>query len=113
LTKAPDKGGDMYLALTSTQSEHDVWLIDSGAHFHMTPHKDWFYEYEIYKGGDVFSGNDLTTQIVGQGRVQMMLQDGRSRTLPCVLHILVLERNLIFVKKMSDVGVHTLFQNDT
>jgi predicted Na+-dependent transporter len=32
-----DKGGDVYLASTSTQSDHDVWLIDSGASFHMTP----------------------------------------------------------------------------
>jgi hypothetical protein len=30
-----------------------------------------------------------------------------------VLHILVLERNLIYVNKMSDAGVHTLFQKDS
>jgi hypothetical protein len=29
-----------------------------------------------------------------------------------VLHISGLERNLIFVSKMSDVGVHTLFKKD-
>jgi hypothetical protein len=26
----PHKGGDVYLASTSTQSNKDVWLIDSG-----------------------------------------------------------------------------------
>jgi hypothetical protein len=36
-----------------------------------------------------------------------------SRTLPGVLHILCLEINLIFVNKMSDAGVHTLFYNDS
>jgi hypothetical protein len=41
-TEALDKGGDMYLASTSTQSEHDVWLIDSGASFSMTSHREWF-----------------------------------------------------------------------
>jgi hypothetical protein len=35
----PDKGGDVYLASTDTQSDQDVWLIDSGASYHMTPHK--------------------------------------------------------------------------
>jgi hypothetical protein len=30
-----------------------------------------------------------------------------------VLHIPGLERNLIFVSKMSDAGVHTLFQKDS
>jgi hypothetical protein len=65
----PDKGGDVYLASTSTQSDQDVWLIDSGASYHMTPHREWFCEYERYEGGDVFLGDDSTTKIVGQGRV--------------------------------------------
>ena len=43
----------------------------------------------------------------------MILQDGKKRTLPSVLHILVLERNLISIRKMSDAGVHTLFQKDS
>ena len=36
----------MYLASTSTHSERYFWLIDSGASFHMTPHKEWFSKYE-------------------------------------------------------------------
>jgi hypothetical protein len=60
----------------------------------------------------VFLGDDSTTKIVGRGRVRLILQDGRSRTLLGVLHIQGLERNLIYVSKMSDVGVHTLFQKD-
>jgi hypothetical protein len=42
----------------------------------------------------------------------MILHDGRSRTLPSVLHILGLERNLIFVRKMSDAWVHTISHKD-
>jgi hypothetical protein len=56
----------VYLVSTSTQSDQDVWLIDSGASFHMTPHREWFYEYERYEGGDVFLGDDSTTKIVGR-----------------------------------------------
>jgi hypothetical protein len=41
-----DKGGDVYLASTSRQSDQDVWLIDSGASYHMAPHREWFCEYE-------------------------------------------------------------------
>ena len=75
----------------------------------MTPHKEWLYEYERYDGGDVFLGDDSKTRIVEQGRVRLKLKDGRKRTLPGVLHILGLARNLIYVSKMSDAGVHTLF----
>jgi hypothetical protein len=79
----------------------------------MTPHREWFCKYECYDGGDVFLGDELTTKIVERGRVRLILQDGRKITLPGVLHILGLARNLICVSKMSDAGVHTLFQKDS
>jgi hypothetical protein len=31
----------------------------------MKPHKEWFYEYARYYGGDVFLGNESTTRIFG------------------------------------------------
>jgi hypothetical protein len=108
-----EKGGDVYLASTSTHSDQYVWLIDSGASYHMTPHKEWFYEYEQYDGGDLFLEDDSTTKFVGQGRVCLTLQNGRKITLLGVLHIMGLERNLIYVNKMSDACVHTLFQKDS
>jgi hypothetical protein len=48
-----DEGGDVYLASSSTHAYHEAWLVDLGASFHMTTHKEWFYEYERYDGGDV------------------------------------------------------------
>jgi hypothetical protein len=65
----PNKGGDVYLVSTSTQSNQDVWLIELGASYHMTPHREWFCEYEQYEGGDVFLGDDLTTKNVRRGRL--------------------------------------------
>ena len=53
-----EEGGDVYLEYTSTHVDCDVWLIDLGASYHMTPHKEWFSEYEKYDGGDVFLGDD-------------------------------------------------------
>ena len=49
-----EEGGDVYLTYTGTHADCDVWLIDSSASYHMTPHMEWFYEYEKYDGGDVF-----------------------------------------------------------
>jgi len=63
--KASTEGRDVYLASTTTQLDCDAWLIDSSAFFHMTPHKEWFCEYERFDGGDVFLGDVLTTKIVG------------------------------------------------
>lgn len=68
---------------------------------------EWFYEYEKYNGGD-----DLTTKIIGHGRVKLLLKYGRIKTLPSVLHIPDLAGNLIVINKMSDASVQTLFEKD-
>ena len=93
----------MYLASSSTHVDHEAWLIDSGASFHFTPHREWFYEYEKYDGGDVFLGDDRKARISGRGKVKLKLQGGRVRTLSGVLHIPALARNLISVCKFNEV----------
>jgi hypothetical protein len=103
----------VHLASSSTHAYHEAWLVESGASFHMTPHKEWFCEYERYDGGNVFLGDDSTTRIIGRGKVKLRLIDGRIRTLPGVFHIPCLARNLIFVRKMDDVGVKTIFEKET
>jgi hypothetical protein len=98
---------------TSTHADCDVWLINLGASYHMTPHREWFSEYEKYDGGDVFLGDDLTTKILGRGRVKLLLKEERIITLHGVLHIPNLSRILIFVNKMEYVGVDTIFGKGT
>ena len=103
----------MYLASSSnTHVDYELWLIDSGASFHFTPHREWFCKYEKYDGGDVFLGDDKKARIIGRGKVKLKLQGGRIRTLPGVLHIPALARNLISVRKMDDTGVKTVFVKD-
>eukprot|EP00253_Pinus_taeda_P013111 PITA_13111 len=82
-----DEGGDVYLASSSTHVDHEAWLIDSG--------------------------DDRKARIIGRGKVKLKLQGGRVRTLPGVLHIPALARNLISVSKLDDAGVKTVFEKDT
>ena len=103
----------MYLDSSSTHVDHEAWLIDSGASFHFTPHIEWFCEYEKYDGGDFLLGDDRKARIIGHGRVKLKLQGGRVITLPGVLHIPALAKNLIFVSKLDDTGVKMLFEKDT
>jgi hypothetical protein len=63
--------------------------------------------------GNVFLGDDSTTIIIGQGKFKLRLIDGRIRTMPCVLHIPGLAINLIYVHKMDDAGVKTIFEKET
>jgi hypothetical protein len=43
----------------------------------------------------------------------LRLIDGRIRTIPGVLHIPRMARNLISVRKMDDAGVKTIFEKET
>eukprot|EP00253_Pinus_taeda_P011245 PITA_11245 len=108
-----DEGGDVYLASSSTHIDHEAWLIDSGASFHFTLHRKWLCECEKYDGGDVFLGDDRKARIVDRGKVKLKLQGGRVRTLPGVLHIPALAKNLISVSKLDDAGVKTVFKKNT
>ena len=69
----------------------------------MTPHREWFSKYEKYNR-NVFLGDDSPKKIMGRGRVKLLLNDRRIRTLPSVLHIPGLARNLISISKMVDAG---------
>ena len=75
----------------------------------MNPHREWLYEYERYNG-NVFLGDESQTRIIGHGRVKLLLNYGRITTLPYVLHIPGLARNLIFVSKMGDAIVRIEFE---
>eukprot|EP00253_Pinus_taeda_P005611 PITA_05611 len=108
-----NEGGDVYLASSSTYVDHEAWLIELGASFHFTPHREWFCEYEKYDGVDVFLGDEKKARIIGHGKVKLKLQGGRVRTLLGVLHIPALARNLNYVSKLDDVGVKTVFEKDT
>jgi hypothetical protein len=79
----------------------------------MTPYRDWFCEYGKYNGGDVFLIYDLISKIIGSGTITLFLNDVRIRTLLRVFHIPKLDRNMVSISKMSDVGVHIMFGKET
>ena len=37
--KTSKEGGDVYLASSRTNADHEAWLVDSCASFHMNPQK--------------------------------------------------------------------------
>jgi hypothetical protein len=107
------EGGDVYLDSSRKHADHEAWLVESGASFHMTPHREWFYEYERYDAGNFFLGDDSTTRIIGQGKVKLRLIDRRIRKFLGVLHIPGLVKILIYVSKMDDAGIKTIFEMET
>ena len=52
---------------------HDS-ILDSGASFHVTPHKEWFTNYDAKRIDRVCLGNDYVCEIMGLGDVQLKFQ---------------------------------------
>nr|GEX21788.1 retrovirus-related Pol polyprotein from transposon TNT 1-94 [Tanacetum cinerariifolium] len=57
----------------------DVWLVNTGATFHMTARREWFHQYKpISEGRSVYSCNDHELKIIGIGSIMVKIHDGRS-----------------------------------
>eukprot|EP00253_Pinus_taeda_P034905 PITA_34905 len=91
-----------------------VWYLNSGVSFHMTGDKNLFsaLEEKDLKMHIEMGDDRRKVRIVGRGKVKLKLQGGRARTLPGVLHIPALAKNLISTTKLDDAGVKTVFKKD-
>ena len=81
--------------LLSLESVDDSWVLDFGASFHATPHRDYFINYVQGDFGLVYLGDNEPCQIIGKGKVRIKLQNGNHWLLHEVSHDPKLSRNLI------------------
>ncbi|KAE8715084.1 1-phosphatidylinositol-3-phosphate 5-kinase FAB1B [Hibiscus syriacus] len=79
----------------SSIHKHDIWLIDSGATYHMTSRREWFHHYEPVSGGSVYSCNDHALEIVGVGTIKLKMYDGTIKVVRDVRHVKGLKKNLL------------------
>ncbi|KAE8679209.1 Retrovirus-related Pol polyprotein from transposon TNT 1-94 [Hibiscus syriacus] len=73
----------------------DIWLIDSGATYHMTSRREWFHHYEPVSGGSVYSCNDHALEIIGVGTIKLKMYDGTIKVVRDVRHVKGLKKNLL------------------
>ncbi|KAE8655608.1 F-box family protein, putative isoform 2 [Hibiscus syriacus] len=84
--------GDALCCEASTTVEgrkrfEDIWLINSGATYHMTSRREWFHHYEPVSGGSVYSCNDHALEIVGVGTIKLKMHDGTIKVVRDVRHV--------------------------
>ena len=91
-------------ACSAVNLSNDVWIMDSGASYHMCPNREWFTTYEPLNGGSVLMGNDAVCKVVGIGTVRIKCHDKAVRTLTEVRHIPDLKRNLISLSSLDSIG---------
>ena len=75
-------------------SKNQNWIIDFGASFHVTPHKDWFSTY-TKTHGTIKVGDAYELEINGIGDIKLMLHNGTEFMLQNVKHVPQLSKSLI------------------
>ena len=58
------------IALVADEHTHhsDVWVLDSGAYYHICPRREWFTTYEQIDGGSISMANSSVCKMVGTAR---------------------------------------------
>ena len=62
------------------------WIIDSGASFHVTPHREWFSSYAVTHG-TIKLGDSYKLDIQGIGDVKLAMSNGMEFVLHNVRHV--------------------------
>ena len=63
-----------------------TWILDLGASFHVTPHREWFSRYEETVG-TVTLGDSYQCDIVGIGDITMAFSNGSCMVIENVRHV--------------------------
>jgi len=81
----------------------DSWIVDSGASCHMTPHREWFVDYEPYAVPvNVANGNQVLS--AGRGTIGTLVESKwNNLRLINVLYVSSFNRNLFSTRKWSKV----------
>jgi len=109
-------GNGMYVseALHSTcVSLENEWILDTSCTYHMTHKRDWFEELSENAGGSVRMGNKTTSKVRGIGSVRIKNEDGSTVLLTNVRYIPDMDRNLLSMGTLEDLGCSFESKNGT
>ncbi|GJV24694.1 retrovirus-related pol polyprotein from transposon TNT 1-94 [Tanacetum coccineum] len=101
--------GDLLMAVS--EERFLEWIMDSGGSFHMTPRRDFLFDFKEFNGGTVLLGNNRACAIKGTGKVRVQMKDGSSFVLENVRYIPELKRNLISLGTLDREGYTVKLQN--
>ena len=85
------------------------WVIDSGASYHITPHREMFESYASGDFGKVKMANHVMTKAVGIGNVVLVSDTGYKLVLRDVRHVPDIRLNIICASKLDDEGYENYF----
>ncbi|GKD82709.1 retrovirus-related pol polyprotein from transposon TNT 1-94 [Tanacetum coccineum] len=101
--------GDLLMAVS--EERFLEWIMDSGGSFHMTPRRDFLFDFKEFNGGTVLLGDNRACAIMGIRKVRVQMRDSSSFVLENVRYIPKLKRNLISLGTLDREGYTVKLQN--
>ncbi|GJY45241.1 retrovirus-related pol polyprotein from transposon TNT 1-94 [Tanacetum coccineum] len=101
--------GDLFMAVS--EERFLEWIMDSGGSFHITPRRDFLFDFKEFNGGTVLLDSNRACAIMGIGKVRVQMKDGSSFVLENVHYIPELKRNLISLGTLDREGYTVKLQN--
>ena len=95
---------DLALVADAHKHHRDVWILDTGASYHICPRREWFSTYEQIDGGIISMANESASKVVGIGSIKIRTHDGKFCTLNDVRHAPHMAKNLISLGLLDSKG---------
>ncbi|KAJ4720195.1 Retrovirus-related Pol polyprotein from transposon TNT 1-94 [Melia azedarach] len=95
---------DIALVADEHMDHNDVWIMDSGASYHICLRREWFTTYEQVDGGNISMANSSVCKAVGIGSIKIRTHDGKFCTLNDVRHVPLMTKNLISLSMLDNKG---------
>ena len=102
---------DDALLIQEDKGSKEEWVLDSGCSHHICARREWFSSYKECEGKMVVLPNGKRVKVAGIGEVTMKLHNGRVRKLAQVRYVPELNRNLISLGKLVDLGHTVIMKN--
>ena len=102
---------DDALLVQEDKGSKEEWILDSGCSHHICARREWFSSYKDCEGKMIALPNGKTIKVTGVGEITMKLHNGRIRKLAQVRYVPELNRNLISLGKLVDLGCTVMMKN--
>ncbi|MCO5609606.1 hypothetical protein L7F22_063836 [Adiantum nelumboides] len=90
-----------------------IWYFDSGASRHITSRKDLFCSLDAALAGKkVTCANNASYPIKGVGKILIIISDGSDLSLPNVLYVPGIKKNLLSISSLAKNGLRVIFEDD-
>lgn len=93
---------DVALVVDGKTYHNDVWVLDSGASYHICPHRQWFITYEQVDGGSISMANSSICKAIEISSIKLWTHDGKFCTLNEVRHVPLMTKNLISLSLLDN-----------